>query len=342
MSEITIVEIARRCGVGVSTVSRAINNHSDINPETKKRIMDVIKETGYIPNNSARNLKRTDAKCIAVLVRGITNSFFAPMIEVVEQEVEERKYALVMRHVEAYEDEVDVALELEKEKRLRGIIFLGGSARHSADKIKQLRVPVVFTTVGSDISDDLNRNEYSTVSVDDAKESFKMVEHLISLGHRNIAIMTEGSDAPSVVRLRLTGYLEALKKHGIEVNEKLIRPVDKKIYTLQNGYDTAKALIESGEKFTALYCISDVLAVGALRAFADAGIRVPEDVSVAGYDGQEIAQYSVPRLTTLKQPAGEIAKKATDLLFDIIDKESDHRHIVFPGELVQGESAAKI
>ena len=191
MSEITIVEIARRCGVGVSTVSRAINNHSDINPETKKRIMDVIKETGYIPNNSARNLKRTDAKCIAVLVRGITNSFFAPMIEVVEQEVEERKYALVMRHVEAYEDEVDVALELEKEKRLRGIIFLGGSARHSADKIKQLRVPVVFTTVGSDISDDLNRNEYSTVSVDDAKESFKMVEHLISLGHRNIAIMTE-------------------------------------------------------------------------------------------------------------------------------------------------------
>ncbi|WP_034443975.1 LacI family DNA-binding transcriptional regulator [Butyrivibrio sp. AE2032] len=342
MSEITIVEIARRCGVGVSTVSRAINNHSDINPETKKRIMDVIKETGYIPNNSARNLKRTDAKCIAVLVRGITNSFFAPMIEVVEQEVEERKYALVIRHVEAYEDEVDVALELEKEKRLRGIIFLGGSARHSADKIKQLRVPVVFTTVGSDISDDLNRNEYSTVSVDDAKESFKMVEHLISLGHRNIAIMTERSDTPSVVRLRLTGYLEALKKHGIKVNEKLIRPVDKKIYTLQNGYDTAKALIESGEKFTALYCISDVLAVGALRAFADAGIRVPEDVSVAGYDGQEIAQYSVPRLTTLKQPAGEIAKKATDLLFDIIDKESDHRHIVFHGELVQGESAAKI
>ena len=78
MSEITIVEIARRCGVGVSTVSRAINNHSDINPETKKRIMEVIRETGYIPNNSARNLKRTDAKCIAVLVRGITNPFFAP------------------------------------------------------------------------------------------------------------------------------------------------------------------------------------------------------------------------------------------------------------------------
>ncbi|WP_330369742.1 LacI family DNA-binding transcriptional regulator [Butyrivibrio sp. FCS014] len=97
MAEITIVEIAKRCGVGVSTVSRAINNHSDINPETKKRIMEVIKETGYIPNNSARNLKRTDAKCIAVLVKGITNPFFAPMIAVVEEEIEKMKYALVLK-----------------------------------------------------------------------------------------------------------------------------------------------------------------------------------------------------------------------------------------------------
>ena len=137
MAEITIVEIAKRCGVGVSTVSRAINNHSDINPETKKKIMAVIKETGYIPNNSARNLKRTDAKCIAVLVKGITNPFFSPMIEVVEHETEKRGYALVLRHVEAYEDEVDVALELEKEKRLRGIIFMGGSTKHASDKVKQ-------------------------------------------------------------------------------------------------------------------------------------------------------------------------------------------------------------
>ena len=110
MSDITIKEIAKRCGVGVSTVSRALNDHSDINPVTKQKILDVIKETGYIPNNSARNLKRTDAKCIAVLVKGITNPFFTPMIEVVENEVKKRGYALVLRHVEAYENEVDVAL----------------------------------------------------------------------------------------------------------------------------------------------------------------------------------------------------------------------------------------
>ncbi|MDC7294875.1 LacI family transcriptional regulator [Butyrivibrio sp. DSM 10294] len=342
MAEITIVEIAKRCGVGVSTVSRAINNHSDINPETKKKIMAVIKETGYIPNNSARNLKRTDAKCIAVLVKGITNPFFSPMIEVVEHETEKRGYALVLRHVEAYEDEVDVALELEKEKRLRGIIFMGGSTKHASDKVKQLNVPVVFATIGSDISDDLNRNAYSTVSVDDAFESKKITEYLISLGHKKIAIMAEGSDTPSIVRLRLEGYLEALKDNNIEVNNNLIRYVDKRIYTMQNGYDTAKALIDSGEEFTALYCVSDVLAIGALRAFADAGVRVPEDVSLAGFDGQELAAYCVPRLTTIRQPMGDISKETMKLLFDIIDGESRHKHIVFPGELIEGESTRKI
>ncbi|MBQ8030397.1 MAG: LacI family DNA-binding transcriptional regulator [Butyrivibrio sp.] len=342
MSEITIVEIAKRCGVGVSTVSRAINNHSDINPETKKRIMAVIKETGYIPNNSARNLKRTDAKCIAVLVKGITNPFFSPMIEVVEQEVDKRGYALVLRHVEAYENEVDVALELEKEKRLRGIIFMGGSAKHPADKMKQIGVPFIFTTIGSDISEDFNRNAYSTVSVDDEKESFKMVSHLIELDHKKIAIMAEGSDTPSVVQLRLKGYLKALKAGGIKVNNNLIRYVDQRIYTMANGYDTAKALIESGEEFTALYCISDVLAIGALRAFADAGLKVPEDVSVAGFDGQELSQYCIPRLTTIRQPLVDISKETIRLIFDIIDKESGHRHIIFPGELIEGESTRKI
>ncbi len=342
MAEITIKEIAKRCGVGVSTVSRAINDHSDINPETKKRIMEAIRETGYIPNNSARNLKRIDAKCIGVLVRGITNPFFAPMIELIEQETEKKGYALVLRHVEAYENEVDVALELEKEKRLRGIIFLGGSSKHPADKMKQLNVPVIFATIGSDISDDFSKNSYSTVSVDDALESRKMVEYLIGLGHKKIAILTEGNEEPSVVKLRLNGYLDALKIHNIPVDKNLIKYVDKRIYTMKNGYETTKELIESGTEFTALYCISDVLAIGALRAFADAGIRVPQDVSVAGFDGQELSEFCVPRLTTIKQPLHDISEETMRLLFDLIEEKRSHKHLIFPGQLIEAESTAEI
>ena len=116
--EITIKDIARICGVGVSTVSRAINNHPDINPVTKKVIMDTIEKYGYIPNNSARNLKLTDTKSIAILVKGLTNPFFSSMLRTIEEEAEKKHYSLVLRHVEYSQDEVDVALELIKEKRL--------------------------------------------------------------------------------------------------------------------------------------------------------------------------------------------------------------------------------
>ena len=126
MEELTIKDVARICGVGVSTVSRAINNHPDINPETKQKVMDTIREHGYIPNNSARNLKRIDAKSIAVLVKGMTNPVFSSMIKVIGAEIKRKKYNMVLNHVNSNEDEVDVALEVVKEKRVRGIIFLGG------------------------------------------------------------------------------------------------------------------------------------------------------------------------------------------------------------------------
>lgn len=136
MFEPTIKDIARICGVGVSTVSRAINDHPDINSETKEKIMNVIREYGYVPNDSARNLKRSDAKAIAVLVKGIANPFFTSMITVIEQECKKRHYAMELSHIEADEDEVDVAQKVVKEKRLRGIIFLGGLFSHSEEKLK--------------------------------------------------------------------------------------------------------------------------------------------------------------------------------------------------------------
>ena len=145
--EITIKDIARICGVGVSTVSRAINNHPDINPVTKKAIMDTIEKYGYIPNNSARNLKLTDTKSIAILVKGLTNPFFSSMLRTIEEEAEKKHYSLVLRHVEFMEDEVEVALQLVKEKRLRGIVFLGGFFNHSEDRLSKINVPFVPTVV---------------------------------------------------------------------------------------------------------------------------------------------------------------------------------------------------
>ena len=340
-SEITIKDIARICGVGVSTVSRAINNHPDINPVTKKAIMDTIEKYGYIPNNSARNLKRTDAKCIAILVKGLTNPFFANMIRIIEDVVERKHYSLVLRHVEFMEDEVEVALQLVKEKRLRGIVFLGGYFQHSEDKLAKINVPFVLATVGC-IPENMSRSQYSSLTVDDEKEGYRMTKHLIDQGHRKIAILAAEMSDMSVGHLRLVGYMRALKEAGIELDDELICPMDDNIeyYSMENGYVVTKQLLEKRSDVTAIFAISDVLAVGACRAIKDKGMMIPRDIAVAGYDGIDMSKYYNPSISTIKQPVDDIAKDSIKLLFDIIAKKQVHQHKVYESELLVRESTS--
>lgn len=344
MSEITIKDIARNCGVGVSTVSRAINNHPDINQETKNRIMEVIRETGFVPNNSARNLKRTDAKCIAVLVKGITNPLFSDMIKVIEEETQKKKYSLVLTHVEYYEDEVDVALELVKEKRLRGIVFLGGCFLHSDEKLEKISVPYIFSTIGTAVPEHISRAMYSSVAVDDRKESYRITSYLMELGHRDIAILSAETEGKSIGQLRLEGFREAIRDGGIGYNEKLVRCVEEELehYSMENGYITTKKLIESGEKFTAVFATADILAVGACRAILEAGLKIPEDISVVGYDGIAAGKFYHPAITTIVQPVKEMAKTTIKLLFDIIAGRKSYEHIVFPAALEIRESSGPV
>ena len=343
MEQVTIKDIAKMCGVGVSTVSRAINDHPDINPETKSLINQVISEQGYVPNNSARNLKRTEAKTIAVLVKGMNNPFFTSMVKSIEKEIKKKKYAMVLHHVEFDEDELDAALELVKEKRLKGIIFLGGNFNHSEEKLGHLKVPFILSTVGC-ISDVISKNTYSTVSMDDVKESYRMVDYLIQSGHKKIAMITASVGDGSIGKLRLTGYKQALQANQISFRQELIRPMKDTLepYSMENGYQVTKELLESGEEFTALYVISDMMAVGALRAIHEAGKKVPEDYSLAGYDGIELGRYITPTITTINQPIEEMAKETIGLLFDILAGKKQHQHKVFPGKIVVRESTKKI
>ncbi|MDE6847117.1 MAG: substrate-binding domain-containing protein, partial [Lachnospiraceae bacterium] len=286
---------------------------------------------------------RTDAKCIAVLVKGISNPFFNNMIQIIEEETQRAKYALVLRHVEAHEDEVDVALELEKEKRLRGIVFLGGRFTHSEEKINKLNVPFIFSTIGVDISDRIGRVEFSNITVDDKLESEKMTEHLLGLGHRRIAFITERPEE-SIGRRRIEGYREAFIKRGLAVPEELICYVQEGLdhFSMENGYITTKKLLESGKSVTAIYAASDSLAIGVCRAVHEAGKSVPEDISVAGYDGIELGEYYNPKLTTIKQPVEEMAKKTIRVLLDVIAGRREHQQIVFPAELIERESTAAV
>jgi len=342
MESITIKDVARICGVGVSTVSRAINNHPDINVDTKKLILETIKTYNYIPNDSARNLKRVDARAIAILVKGITNPFFSKMIKIMEKEIQQKKYSLILHHVEDEVDEVEVALQLIKEKRLRGIIFLGGYFSHTEKKLRQLRVPFVLSTISA--TDLIPREIYSSVCVDDFKESYKMTKYLCELGHTKIMHITAHEGDKSIGRLRLNGYMKALEDMGIEVDQELIVHMDSmyEAYSMENGYEITKKFLQKGKEFTAVFAISDQLAIGATRAIIDAGYQVPKDVSVAGFDGIDLGRYYCPRITSLKQPVDQIAKESIQTLFEAIENKNKHEHKIFEGELLEGESTREV
>lgn len=219
---------------------------------------------------------------------------------------------------------------------------LGGIASHSQEQLKKIPVPFVLSTVS--LLGKEYKNDYSFVSVDDVKESCRMTEHLISQGHEKIALLCSYKEDVSIGALRLTGYKKALEAHNIPVDERRIRHMDPELdsYSMESGYRMTKALLKEGVDCTAIFAISDSLAIGAVRALIDAGKRVPMDISVAGFDGTEMAAYYNPSITTIRQPAETMARETIKLLFDSIKKKTNVQQLIFEGELVPGESVKKL
>ena len=348
MEQVTIRDIARKCKVGVSTVSRAMNNHPDINPETKEMILKVIAESNYVPNNSARNLKRSNAKAIAILVKGMDNMFFNNMISVIEEVVRKKKYSCIIERVEEKANEVDSAIEIVKEKRLRGIIFLGGNFTHPHEKMAQIPVPYVISTIGA-VSD--GGKPCASVSVDDYRESYKMVDYLCGLGHRRIAIITACEDDISIGRLRLNAYRQALLDHGIPYDPDLVFHMTKDdTYSFATGYKVTKEILEKKTEFSALYATADTLAIGACRALKEAGLTVPPVVITSGYrtaahnravGGAVYSQHQYGRAADIRVsgvPVEQLAAETAKMLFSLISGKEEPCSKVYDGELIVRES----
>ena len=342
MSGITIKDIARQCGVSFSTVSRAINNHPGINQDTKNMILKVVEENQFIPNNSARNLKRLESNAIVVLIKGIGNPFFQPMIDVLEELIHKHQYTFILQRVNDNQDEIDVALEMVLEKKPKGIIFLGGYFVHTKDKLNQLDLPCVIAAVG-DI-DDSSTAICSSVHVDDVKESYRIVDYLCRAGHKRIALLAASEDDKSISALRLEGYRRALQDNGLPVCDELINYTSpgQEAYTFERGYRGMKELLEQKADCTAVFAISDVIAMGACRALKEAGKNVPEDYSVVGFDGLDMGAYYIPTITTIRQPVVAMAEAAAEILFDAIGKNGPIVHRIFEGELLVRESSRNL
>lgn len=329
----TIKDIAKLAGCSVSTVSRALNGHHDINAATKAKIQAIIDEYNYTPNQNAKQLKQLAGNSILMLVNGGENPFFSPLIREIEAYAGRAGVSISLHYLDEREDEVLAAIQLCTEQKPIGIIFLGGDLNNFRENFKKISLPCVLSTANAE---GLEFTNLSSVSVDDFAGGAEAVNRLIELGHEKIGIICGDSmsEGPSGVRFR--GAASALNRGEYDTSI-----CESSEYTLSSAYNAAIALRRKYRDMTAIFAMSDILAIGAVRAFSDMKIRVPEDISVIGFDGIEMADFYNPRIATLKQPMSRIAEQTVTLLMDMIDNGAAGRHILLKAEYRDGGSVCR-
>jgi len=338
---VNIKDIAKLSGVGISTVSRVINNTGSVSEATQKKVMDVVSAYNYIPNNSARNLKIAQSKNIALLVKGITNPFFNKMIRVIEQGVALRGYPLMIQNVDVTDNELDIAIREAQDRNLCGVIIMGGTYTYSEERFRQLSIPCVLVTVSA--GEEVDTALYSSVRIDDEQEAYRVTSYLISQGHRRIGFLYRTpSETATPNVLRYNGYLRALQEHCVPFDPNLVatnRTIEASGYNV--GFQLMKQLYTKNRDMTAVFAFADILAIGAAKAVFSMGFSIPEDVSIVGFDGIEMAEYYHPSLDTVFQPATEMALSSIEILFDMM-QGGKSQHIVYDSMLLKRGSSRRI
>ena len=323
-----IYDIAKLVGVSKSTVSRVINGHTGVSDDTRKRVLKAIEDNAYIPNNSARSLSSLSTQTVVLLVCGITNPFFSKIISLILEKMNNANIDVVLHSYEPGFDAniIDAAISICKEKRPKGIILLGGIFEENHQMLRIIGVPIVMATVTA--SGDGDRSWFSSVTIDDEDEGRKIAEYVCRNGHRKIAIIGQHY-------WREAGMKKVFKQYGITAD--VVDLEYDRAYSFRTGYKAAKRLLKKSD-YTCLLCLSDVFAIGAIKAVQEKGLRVPEDISIVGFDGIENGAYTNPALTTFVQPFEEIAGKSVSILLGIVNNGMGHEHFIVETSLEEGGS----
>ncbi|MBQ6878116.1 MAG: LacI family DNA-binding transcriptional regulator [Oscillospiraceae bacterium] len=333
----TIKDLAEKTGYGVATVSRVLNNHPNVSEKAKKAIMKAVEESGFQINDNAKQLKQQRATSILVVVKGTSNEMFGSLVETIQSEVAKTDYPLIVDYIDEDDNEVLRAVRLCREKKPLGIMILGGNMEHFRNDFEKIEVPCVL--VSSDASN-LKFDNLSSVSTDDRFAAKCAVDSLVALGHKRFAIVGGDCETSDTGRLRFEGCMDSFREHGIDFD----RELDYKgvRFSYQDGYNATCRLIENKRNFTALFAAADVMAIGAIRALRDYGFRVPEDVSVLGFDGLALGSFLVPKLSTVEQSVRKMAVRSVEILLDSIENNGKSRHERVPFVVRQRESTRKI
>jgi LacI family transcriptional regulator len=334
---LTIKDLSAQTGYSVGTISRVLNNQPNVSQKARDIILRAAAACDFQLNSNAKQLKQQHSNSILVLVKGTHNKVFALLVESIQDRIAETKYPLIVDYMDESENEVLRAVQLCREKKPLGILFLGGERENFLADFDKITMPCVLVT--NDASNFPFPN-LSSVSSDDKLAGRMAIEHLISLGHSKIAIIAGDHTISDIGRLRYEGAMDAFREHGIafdpETDCETVR------YTCQDGYKAAQRLLERGREFTAIFAMSDVMAVGAIRGLRDEGKNVPEDISVVGFDGLELGEFTIPRLASVSQNLKELADRSFRMLLENIESNSTVQYEILPVSLLDRESARKL
>ncbi|MFB5084965.1 LacI family DNA-binding transcriptional regulator [Symbiobacterium thermophilum] len=325
--KVTIRDVARRAGVGVATVSRVLNGTGYVKAETRERVLAAAAELGYVPSQLARGLVRRLSGTVGLVVPDITNPFFPLITRGVEDAASEAGYTVFLCNTD--NDPVLEAQDVRKlrEHRVDGIIFVGTTERRElVDQLLADDIPVVV------MDRQLEHADVDTVTVDNVAGAQAACRHLIELGHRRIA-HAAGHQSTRTGQDRCQGYRMALEEADIPYDPACVTWGD---FTFESGFRVGQVLLGLSPRPTAVFAGNDLIALGVIRAAEEAGLSVPDDLSVVGFDNIQMAALVRPGLTTVRQPAREMGRLAMTMLLERIRGEfsGPGRRHVYPPELI--------
>ena len=334
MAKVGIKDIAAETGVSIATVSHALRNPDRVSDETRRRVLAAAEKVGYTPNRLAASLRTARSGNIVVIIPDITDSLNGQIISGIEGEARARGYSVLLGNTKGSEKREREFAALTQSRQADGIILMSHRlpfARSSAG----LRIDELPPMVNG--CEDAGIDEIPLVAVDDRRAAIDATEHLLSLGHRDIAVITGDMESASS-RRRLDGFRQAMGAAGLSVNENWVAYGS---YLPEAGESAARTLLMQKDRPSAIFCFSDEVAIGCMHALKGQGFSVPDDVSVMGFDGIPFARYASPPLTTVAQPTEQIGAECARILLDLIEgKPPENTRHYLPHELVVRESTS--